>query len=73
MNIKRENFLGNFWKQYKEHHQGQFWKAFWRIIERTIMKINILSSTFTLYLQERNVAKHYKSFTKCNIPIMERN
>jgi len=72
MNIKRKKFLGNFGKQYEEHHEGQFWRAFWRIIERK-MKINNLSSTFTLYLQERNVAKHYKSFTKCNILIMERS
>lgn len=37
------------------------------------MKIINLSSTFALYLQEKNVAKHYKSFTKCNISIMERS
>ncbi len=37
------------------------------------MKIINLSSTFTLYLQERNLAKHYKSFTKCNILVMERS
>jgi hypothetical protein len=28
VNIKR----GNFRKQYEKHHEGQFWRAFWKII-----------------------------------------